>query len=237
MIPQGVETLDDFAVGINYNKEPYTTNNRFSVITPDLPSQHKFFTVDNYTHWYLKKYNYPIRGSATQKDWTGRYGTLAPINEQAQRPTQTMPVHHQEDNAAAKGGQDRGYARHGGEGESQRGAKAGRGGEGGEGGEGAGRKVGFSTEQPGWLKGGNTGEVSPEKFAGQSMRAFGPLSKRCVACQMQGPPMKTFCMTQRSPRKSGIEFMRVLKVPGVGITKLAKKRYQNTMYEGFAGNQ
>eukprot|EP00826_Nyctotherus_ovalis_P052915 TRINITY_DN6794_c0_g1_i7.p1 TRINITY_DN6794_c0_g1~~TRINITY_DN6794_c0_g1_i7.p1 ORF type:complete len:236 (-),score=42.85 TRINITY_DN6794_c0_g1_i7:161-868(-) len=235
MIPQGVETLDDIAVGITYNKEPYTTNNRFSVVTPDLPSQHKFFTVDNYTHWYLKKYNYPIRGSATERDWTGRYGTLAPINEQAQRPTQTMPVRRAEDNAAAKDGQnaaqggDRGYARYGGEG--QYGAKA------GGSGDGADKKVGFSTEQPGWSKYGNTGEISPEKFAGQSVRAFGPLSKRCVACQMQGPPLKTFCMTHRSPRKSGIQFMRVLKVPGVGIIKLAKKRYQNTMYEGFAGNQ
>eukprot|EP00826_Nyctotherus_ovalis_P033719 TRINITY_DN2745_c0_g5_i1.p1 TRINITY_DN2745_c0_g5~~TRINITY_DN2745_c0_g5_i1.p1 ORF type:complete len:255 (-),score=41.38 TRINITY_DN2745_c0_g5_i1:150-914(-) len=55
-----MQTLDDFAVGINYNKEPYTSNNRFSVVVPDMQSQHKFFTVDNYTHKYITKGRYDL---------------------------------------------------------------------------------------------------------------------------------------------------------------------------------
>jgi len=47
--------IDDIAKGITYNKEPYTSNKKFSVITPDIPSQLKFFTVNNYTHKYLEK--------------------------------------------------------------------------------------------------------------------------------------------------------------------------------------
>lgn len=52
---KGKITLDDIAVGVTYNKDPYNSNKKFSVITPDIPSQQKFFTVDNYTHKYLEK--------------------------------------------------------------------------------------------------------------------------------------------------------------------------------------
>ena len=57
-------TLDDFVVGIDYNKEPYTQTERFAVITPDMPSQHKFFTVDNYTHRYLNRHDYDKTGAS-----------------------------------------------------------------------------------------------------------------------------------------------------------------------------
>ena len=48
-------TLDDVAKGITYNKTPYTTNDRFSVLVPDIQSQHKFFSVNNYTHKFINK--------------------------------------------------------------------------------------------------------------------------------------------------------------------------------------
>ena len=38
MTTKPMETLYDIAVGITYNKDAYTDNNRFSLITPDLPS-------------------------------------------------------------------------------------------------------------------------------------------------------------------------------------------------------
>lgn len=73
-----MKTLDDFAVGINYNKEPYTSNNRFSVVVPDLESQHKFFTVDNYTHKYI------TNGRCDAKD-------------QQEIPQPILPISHKEE--------------------------------------------------------------------------------------------------------------------------------------------
>ena len=55
MKSKGRITLDDIAMGITYNNEPYTSNKKFSVIIPDIESQHKFFTIQNYTHKYLEK--------------------------------------------------------------------------------------------------------------------------------------------------------------------------------------
>ena len=234
MIPKGVVTLDDFAVGIDYNKEPYTTNNRFSVITPDLSSQHKFFTVDNYTHRFLNKVQYPSYGSATNRVWTDRSETLKPVEEEAQRAIQTMPILRQAGKASLatkeQYSKDKNHIKCG------CGAGAGAGCEGGARCEKEGDIDNKGKEQQeGLTKYGNKVEISPEKFAGQTVRAYGPLSKRCVACQIQGPPLKTFCMSHRSPRKHGIEFMRVLKVPGGSMIKLPKRSYYpTTMYEGFA---
>lgn len=55
MLGKGRITIDDIAKGVKYNEEPYCTNANFSVITPDIQSQQKFFTVNNYTHKYLAK--------------------------------------------------------------------------------------------------------------------------------------------------------------------------------------
>ena len=55
MFGKGRITLDDIATGINYNNTPYTYNDKFSIVTPDIQSQQRFFTINNYTHKYLTK--------------------------------------------------------------------------------------------------------------------------------------------------------------------------------------
>eukprot|EP00826_Nyctotherus_ovalis_P050260 TRINITY_DN6144_c0_g1_i3.p2 TRINITY_DN6144_c0_g1~~TRINITY_DN6144_c0_g1_i3.p2 ORF type:complete len:174 (+),score=36.33 TRINITY_DN6144_c0_g1_i3:156-677(+) len=82
---RGVETLDDIAVGITYNKDPYTTNERFSVVTPDLPSQHKFFTVNNYTHWYLEKKRHFDYGDGEGKEREKKKKMVSMANTQQQK--------------------------------------------------------------------------------------------------------------------------------------------------------
>lgn len=52
---KGNIALDDIAKGITYNKEPYLEAARFAIMTPDINSQRKFFTTQNYTHKYLEK--------------------------------------------------------------------------------------------------------------------------------------------------------------------------------------
>lgn len=52
---KGYITIDDFATGITYNNEPYQSNDRFAILTPDSKSQQSFYKVGNYTHRYLGK--------------------------------------------------------------------------------------------------------------------------------------------------------------------------------------
>ena len=104
MLGKGRITLDDIAVGVTYNNEPYTSNNRFSVITPDVPSQQKFFTVENYTHKYLEKVKRspfieylikkkPIDNYMTCRPATSRTedrpGLLTAINKEVKLDTKT----------------------------------------------------------------------------------------------------------------------------------------------------
>ena len=80
-----MKTLDDFAVGINYNKEPYTSNNKFSVVVPDLKSQHKFLTVDNYTHKYITQGRYD---KMKEQDMPQKEEHTIPAKEDAVEPIQ-----------------------------------------------------------------------------------------------------------------------------------------------------
>eukprot|EP00826_Nyctotherus_ovalis_P040076 TRINITY_DN3906_c0_g3_i1.p1 TRINITY_DN3906_c0_g3~~TRINITY_DN3906_c0_g3_i1.p1 ORF type:complete len:171 (-),score=41.65 TRINITY_DN3906_c0_g3_i1:53-565(-) len=88
MTTKPMETLDDIAVGITYNKEAYTANPRFSVITPDMPSQLKFLTVDNYTHRYINKQK---RLSKQSQDSSADPVSPLPVAEEAipEAPTPT----------------------------------------------------------------------------------------------------------------------------------------------------
>jgi len=52
---KGRITIDDIAKGVSYNQEPFSQAKKFEVIVPDVPSQQKFFDVNNYTHKYLEK--------------------------------------------------------------------------------------------------------------------------------------------------------------------------------------
>lgn len=92
---KGITTLDDIALGITYNKEPYTTTERFSVITPDIESQHKFFTVKNYTHHFMTKLpegeDNPGNKAEAKKAWT-QINPLAKPIEEAPVQAEAVPV-------------------------------------------------------------------------------------------------------------------------------------------------
>jgi len=108
---KGKITIDDIAVGVGYNEEPYSSNKRYSVITPDISSQQKFFTVDNYTHKYLAKekrspfveylpkkkliddYEKALLGPATYRG--GEHEGLEEAEANAQCMTERVPVGNQ----------------------------------------------------------------------------------------------------------------------------------------------
>jgi hypothetical protein len=52
---KGAITLDDIAKGVTYNPTPYQKGDKFEVVTPDVTSQQRFYTINNYTHKYLEK--------------------------------------------------------------------------------------------------------------------------------------------------------------------------------------
>lgn len=234
MIPKGVVTLDEFAVGIDYNKDPYTTNNRFSVIVPDLPSQKKFFTIDNYTHWYLDKLR-PNPYANTERYWfRGSSGAGIPENEKAMRETNkgqgTGPEGDQKSGTqyGFKGAQRNEptteiYYRP--RAEIQAGAKTmlndgSKGGAGGEDGNG----MGLKTAQGRY---GDQGNLTAGNFGTSNFKPLGALTQRCSACQFHGVTTKPYCTGYRTSRSPKVGFMKVIKMPGGDLITPTKKAKMN----------